>query len=182
MHTFLADLRLWLDQIELGIRSCPAGDRIRMEHAIADELGHETSAALTELFEKFEQVLARMEEQRPDQRAAHGAFAKRLLHPLLLCSPFLYRTFRKPLGYAGDYEMVNMICRDPLEGSTLFAKIINLWFLNQPPAEAHRNRVLWLEDRLVEETARVAPAAPPCAHLESGMRTSAGSAALSRAA
>src|SRR5262249_49809190 len=65
------------------------------------------------------------------------------------------RSFRKPLGYAGDYEMVNMICRDPLEGSTLFAKIVNLWFLRQPPAEAHRNRIQYLVDRLSEVTLRL---------------------------
>jgi extracellular factor (EF) 3-hydroxypalmitic acid methyl ester biosynthesis protein len=76
------------------------------------------------------------------------------LHPLLLCSPFVYRTFQKPLGYAGDYEMVNMICRDPLEGSSLFAKVVNLWFLRQAPAEAHRNRIRYLQERIEEETSR----------------------------
>lgn len=34
----------------------------------------------------------------------------------MLCSPFAYRAYHKPLGYAGDYEMVNMIARDPYEG------------------------------------------------------------------
>jgi extracellular factor (EF) 3-hydroxypalmitic acid methyl ester biosynthesis protein len=156
MYTFLADLRLWLDQVELGIRSSPSGDRVKLEHEVASELGQATTSTIGELFERFEAVTSDVERNQGDQRAAHSAFAKRLLHPLLLCSPFLYRTFRKPLGYAGDYEMVNMICRDPLEGSTLFAKIINLWFLRQPPAEAHRNRVRWLADRVAEVTARAA--------------------------
>jgi extracellular factor (EF) 3-hydroxypalmitic acid methyl ester biosynthesis protein len=64
-------------------------------------------------------------------RSVHRIFGRRQLHPMLLCSPFLYRTFAKPLGYAGDYEMINMIMRDPLEGGSLYAKIINLWFLQQ---------------------------------------------------
>ena len=55
---------------------------------------------------------------------------------LLLSSPFLYRAYQKPLGYAGDYEMVNMIARDPYEGGSLFAKVVNLWFLSQWPARA----------------------------------------------
>lgn len=154
MHTFLADLRLWLEQVELGIRAAPQGDRLRLEHDVAMELGESTTKSIGELFEKFEAIVSGVDRDQPDQRAAHSAFAKRLLHPLLLSSPFLYRTFRKPLGYAGDYEMVNMIWRDPLEGSTLFAKIVNLWFLRQPPAEAHRNRVRWLIDRIEEVTAR----------------------------
>jgi extracellular factor (EF) 3-hydroxypalmitic acid methyl ester biosynthesis protein len=150
MQTFLTDLRLWLDQVELSIRSTPAGDRLKLERDLGRELGPSTTRAIGELFEKFESVAARLENESADERAAHSAFAKRLLHPLLLCSPFLYRTFRKPLGYAGDYEMVNMICREPLEGGSLFAKIVNLWFLRQPPAEAHRNRIQFLFERLQE--------------------------------
>src|SRR5260370_3264959 len=42
--------------------------------------------------------------------------------------------------------MVNMMCRSPCEGSTLFAKIVNSWFLRQPPAQAHRNRIGYLVD------------------------------------
>ena len=152
MHTFLSDLRLWLDQVELGIRSSPSGDRMKLEHDLASGMGDATTRAIGELFEKYEAITHPVDQHYPEQRAEHSAFAKRLLHPLLLCSPFLYRTFRKPLGYAGDYEMVNMICRDPLEGSTLFAKIVNLWFLRQPPAEAHRNRVSWLLDQIVDVT------------------------------
>jgi extracellular factor (EF) 3-hydroxypalmitic acid methyl ester biosynthesis protein len=148
MQSFLTDMRLWLDQVELGVRSAPTGDRIHMERNLAQELGPDTSHALNELFEKFEYITARVEREAPEQRNAHSAFAKRLLHPLLLSSPFLYRTFHKPLGYAGDYEMVNMICRSPFEGSTLFAKIVNCWFLGQAPAEAHRNRILYLVDCL----------------------------------
>jgi extracellular factor (EF) 3-hydroxypalmitic acid methyl ester biosynthesis protein len=158
MQAFLADLRLWLDQVELAIRSTPTGDRLAIELELARELGQATTPAIGELFEKFEAITARVEQMSAEQQAAHSAFAKRLLHPLLLCSPFLYRTFRKPLGYAGDYEMVNMICREPLEGSTLFAKILNLWFLRQPPAEAHRNRIEFLVERLTAVTLQAARA------------------------
>lgn len=154
MHTFLADLKLWLEQVELAIRAAPAGDRIQLEQEVARSIGENTTRVIGELFEKYEAVTLEVEKNQAEQRAAHSAFAKRLLHPLLLSSPFLYRTYRKPLGYAGDYEMVNMICREPLEGSSLFAKILNLWFLSQPPAQAHRNRVRWLGDRIAEVTAR----------------------------
>jgi extracellular factor (EF) 3-hydroxypalmitic acid methyl ester biosynthesis protein len=51
--------------------------------------------------------------------------------------------------------MVNMMLRDPLEGSSLFAKIVNLWFVNAPPCEAHRNRIKHLTLKLNEETQRV---------------------------
>jgi extracellular factor (EF) 3-hydroxypalmitic acid methyl ester biosynthesis protein len=90
------------------------------------------------------------------------------LHPLMLCSPFAYRTFQKPLGYAGDYEMVNMILRDPHEGGSLFAKVVNLWFLSQWPARAHRNRIAYLKERLVEESLRGARRQKPVRILNLG--------------
>jgi extracellular factor (EF) 3-hydroxypalmitic acid methyl ester biosynthesis protein len=77
------------------------------------------------------------------------------LHPFLLSSPFAHRAFTKPLGYAGDYQMVDMMIRPPCEGATLFSKIINVWLLGQSPAQAHRNRVDYLERKLFEETARL---------------------------
>jgi extracellular factor (EF) 3-hydroxypalmitic acid methyl ester biosynthesis protein len=47
-----------------------------------------------------------------------------------------------------------MILRDPHEGGSLFAKLLNTWFLSQSPAEAHRNRVKYLTARLREESLR----------------------------
>jgi extracellular factor (EF) 3-hydroxypalmitic acid methyl ester biosynthesis protein len=84
----------------------------------------------------------------------HQVFARRQLHPMLLSSPFLYRTFAKPLGYAGDYEMVNMIMRDPFEGGSLYSKIVNHWFWQQAPAEAHRNRIKYLTDQITAQALR----------------------------
>jgi extracellular factor (EF) 3-hydroxypalmitic acid methyl ester biosynthesis protein len=153
LQSYLADLRLWLEQAELGIRSSPSADRLQLERQVASELGPPVLATLTHFFEKFESIAAQVDDEL---RPAHQAYIKRQLHPLLLCSPFLYRTFQKPLGYAGDYEMVNMILRDPLEGASLFAKLVNFWFLQQPPAQAHRNRVGYLARKILEETMRCA--------------------------
>jgi extracellular factor (EF) 3-hydroxypalmitic acid methyl ester biosynthesis protein len=153
MQTFLADLRLWLDQVELGIRSSPSADRMKLEQNVADDLAEPIVPCVNDMFEKFEEIAARLDvEARP----AHWAYMRRQLHPLVLCAPFAYRTFYKPLGFAGDYEMVNMIARNGQEGGNLFAKLVNTWFLRQPPAVAHRNRIDYLEQKLIEETARVA--------------------------
>lgn len=147
MQTFLTDMRLWLDQVELGIRASTGGKPASVEDEVAEELGQHTTPALTSLFEKYESTLAGLEE---DQPAVYRSFGKRQLHSLLLCSPFLHRTYTKPLGYAGDYEMVNMICGNPFQGGTLFAKVLNFWFLQQAPAAAHRNRITFLVERIQE--------------------------------
>ena len=139
LQTFLTDVRLWLEQVELGIRSSPSGDRTKLEREAVRELERSVVPAITSLFERFEVVSERVEEEL---QPAHQAFAKRQLHPLLLCSPFVYRTFQKPLGYAGDYEMVNMMFREPYEGGSLFAKMVNTYALQLPPIIAHRNRIV----------------------------------------
>ncbi len=51
--------------------------------------------------------------------------------------------------------MVDMILRDPCEGGSLFAKLLNIFILRQAPAEAHRNRVKYLVKTLVEEGQRL---------------------------
>jgi extracellular factor (EF) 3-hydroxypalmitic acid methyl ester biosynthesis protein len=152
MQTFLTDLRLWMNQVELGIRSSPSADRSQLEKDLADELDQSVVSSIDSLWDRFEPIAETIEE---DLRPTHRAYLRRQLHPLLLCSPFAYRAVHKPLGYAGDYEMVNMIVRDSHEGSSLFAKMINSWLLRQPPSEAHRNRIAYLTQKITEETVRV---------------------------
>jgi len=165
LQTFLTDLRLWLEQVELGIRSLPSSDRGRVERDAVAELTQSTMPALSHFFEQFE-IAAR--EIEPGMIASHAAFCRRQLHPFLMSSPFMHRIYVKPLGYAGDYEMVNMIMRDPREGGSLFAKLLNVFILSQPPATAHRNRVAYLTKKLVEETVRVAPSGRPMRVLNLG--------------
>lgn len=151
MQNYFLDLKRWLDQVELGIRSSPSGEHRKIEQAVIQELVPNILPSINSLFARFEEAA---DQVAADLLPFHRTYAKRQLHSHLLCSPFAYRTYHKPLGYAGDYEMVNMILRDPLEGSSLFSKSVNLWFLSQAPAQAHRNRIEYLAKVLVEETRR----------------------------
>ncbi len=153
MHSFLSDLRLWLEQVELNARSQPSGSRDEFERNTLQRLREPVLPALEALFDRFEHVASDIEM---GVQSAHGIYAKRQLHPVVLCAPFMYRTFQKPLGYAGDYEMVNMMVRNPFEGGSVFAKILNTYFLNTPPVVGHRNRIDYLYRVLVQEINRVA--------------------------
>lgn len=150
IQSFLHELCHWADELEVGITKDGKVDEA-LERRVVAELAGPITPCLNHLFEKFELCSQRI---APELQAAHGLYAKRQLHPLLLCSPFMHRIYRKPLGYAGDYEMVSMILRDPHEGGSLFAKLLNTWFLTQSPAEAHRNRVKYLTSKLREEGMR----------------------------
>jgi extracellular factor (EF) 3-hydroxypalmitic acid methyl ester biosynthesis protein len=154
MQIFLQDVRHWLDQVELGIQAQPSGSRQQLEQQVIADAQQPILPMLGLLFEKFEEVCRRIP---PELRPAHRTYVKRQLHPIVLCAPFMYRTFKKPLGYAGDYEMVSMMVRDPREGASVFAKVLNTFFLQTPPVVAHRNRITQLKHVLKSEAMRLLP-------------------------
>jgi extracellular factor (EF) 3-hydroxypalmitic acid methyl ester biosynthesis protein len=153
LHTLLSDLRRWMEQVELGIRSLPTGDRLQAERETLMQLEVPVIPAVAPLLERFETTASAIQ---PEQQPVHSSYIKRQIHPLVLCSPFVYRIYQKPLGYAGDYEMVSMMLRDPYEGSTMFAKLLNRLFLDIPPVVAHRNRIVYLTEQLRQETTSAA--------------------------
>ncbi len=153
MQTFFLDLRLWLDQLEMAVRSQPSGDRLQLERDVLHGLEQPVLPAVEPVLEKFEALANQVEAEL---QPAHRTYMKRQIHPVVLCSPFLFRTFQKPLGYAGDYEMVSMMMRDPFEGGSMFAKLVNRIFLNTSPVVAHQNRITYLTGHLLAEARRAA--------------------------
>ena len=152
LQSFLHDLQLWTQQLEVALQVQPKSKRADSERQIPQHLQALVFPKLASLFEKFERVIKNNE---PDQAAAYSHYARQRLHPLVLSSPFMRRTFEKPLGYAGDYQMVAMMLRDPFEGDSFFAKLLNAFFINTPPVVAHRNRIETLVQKLRLETTRV---------------------------
>ncbi len=82
-----------------------------------------------------------VESLSAEQHAEYRAYGAMHLNPFLKQSPFVRRALEKPLGYAGDYEMMNMLYRDPAEGETLLGKAINVCFTEEPAAQANKNRI-----------------------------------------
>jgi len=152
MRSLLSELNRWLEKVDL----VAAQDNVLETPALHKELLQELSEPL---LPKLHEQLQRFEHQARDvpeeQVTIHRNFLQRDLHPLLMRAPFLHRTFHKPLGYAGDYEMVNMMLRDAYEGPTSYAQLINHFFLDTGPVQAHRNRI----DVLVEQLQAIAATA-----------------------
>lgn len=148
LQMLLHDLRLWMGHIELKLQAQADAMRRKFERNVLETLLPLVLPVLGSLFERFEKTLPPSEKPFD---GAYALYAKRLLHQLVLGAPFMRRTFEKPLGYAGDYEMVAMMVRDPFEGDSLFAKILNTFFIETPPVVAHRNRIDVLTERLKQE-------------------------------
>ena len=63
-------------------------------------------------------------------------------------SPFAARCFHKPLGYAGDFEMMNMIYGNQSLGGTLFGRSLNRVVLDSDAARAVRARAHYLVEKI----------------------------------
>lgn len=148
----LSQTRRWLDYVQLTIRSNHNGTAEKVEQRFVEDLAPRVIKAFNALHERFEEIAYRVD---PELREAHHNFTWREWGPYFLCTPFGYRTFYKPLGYAGDYEMMNMIHRNTPEGDTLFAKAMHALLVSQWPAESVRLRIAHLKQNLINEVARV---------------------------
>jgi extracellular factor (EF) 3-hydroxypalmitic acid methyl ester biosynthesis protein len=153
VESYLTGVRHWLEEMEFGLKA--QADKIKLESAIMESVAPKIIAAFNGQHERFEEIICALP---PEARGAHQDFVRRHWHKLFLGAPFAYRTYHKPNGYAGDYEMMNMIHRNQPEGRSLYEKLIHLLLVSQWPAKSVRNRIAHLGENLVNETARVARA------------------------
>ncbi|MDB5895134.1 MAG: SAM-dependent methyltransferase [Rhodoferax sp.] len=151
LRAYLADVARWVDQADL-VTTLPREDSGRLRKDVFMGLAQPLMTRARDYFDRFESSAQAIE---PDLQAAHRVFAQAAIHPLILRAPFVYRTFAKPMGYAGDYEMVNQMLADPREGSSTYFQIVNTLFLQAAVARAHRNRIDILDDYLARVPASV---------------------------
>jgi extracellular factor (EF) 3-hydroxypalmitic acid methyl ester biosynthesis protein len=151
MSSALTGVQHWMGGIDVGIRSTATRKRDELEREIFNTIQQKVVEQVIPAMENFESIAGQISEE---EVPSHKSYIRRELHPIVLCSPFLYRTYTKPLGYAGDYEMVNMMLRDPYEGASSFAKLLNYAMLNTEPVVAHRNRIDYLVELLDQESNR----------------------------
>ncbi|RUO97575.1 class I SAM-dependent methyltransferase [Hyphomicrobium sp.] len=155
LRSFLSDLSFWLDQVDLAIEGEPGTLAAPLDTERFEEIKAPIMPRLTQLFLELEEACRQLEV---DEVENHKQLAQRDLLPLMMASPFFNRVYSKPLGYAGDYEMVNMMFRKERGGKTTFGQIINDWLLNGGPPEAHRNRIYMLDDMLCRAAEEAAAA------------------------
>ncbi|MAX23180.1 MAG: SAM-dependent methyltransferase [Phycisphaeraceae bacterium] len=159
-HRIVGDIRNFLTHISRWIEQGESVVGVEGEDGINEEMAQQfLNDIATEIWPTFEKLFYEFEVQAnevPEELIEiHKAFAQAEIHPLIMISPFMHRTYEKPLGYAGDYEMVNMLLRDPWEGANTYAKLINAILVKSDTAQAHRNRIDLLVQRLSNECQRV---------------------------
>ena len=150
-RAYLSDVSRWIEQVDLSETLPRTNGQLRED--IFCELVTPLLQKLKFYLDLLESEISRVDEELAP---AHRSFAQSALHPLLLRAPFVFRTFTKPLGYAGDYQMVNQILDDPRQGPSTYFQMVNTAFLQTAVAVAHRNRIDILMDFLtrIADTAR----------------------------
>ncbi len=145
IHSFLSSTSRWLGQVDLVNNNLNTSDELKRINY--QTLKSKMLPAINELFEEFEQEANKIEPELID---IHKYYAQQELHPLVLQSPFVHRTLTKPLGYAGDYEMMNMIQRNPAEGETTYSRLINNLFTRSQISQSVINRTKMLVEQITK--------------------------------
>jgi extracellular factor (EF) 3-hydroxypalmitic acid methyl ester biosynthesis protein len=157
---WLLDLRIDLE----GFRDFLAAETDALDHADQVTRREAESQYLAEVaphivarLNRASSELAGLVQDVPEalQPAWRTLCSTELAH-LFAHSPFLKRAVAKPLGYAGDYEMMDMLYRDHAEGPSLFGKALNMYAAQEAVARAAINRVDLLAD-LVRDLAAASP-------------------------
>jgi len=101
---------------------------------------------LNRYYDHFTTIISRFTDSK--QHFIHREFFQKRLNEYLSRSALFHRSIAKPLGYAGDFEMMNIIYRNSFEGGTLFAQVLNKVDCEGTAARAVRNRRSYLYRKL----------------------------------
>jgi extracellular factor (EF) 3-hydroxypalmitic acid methyl ester biosynthesis protein len=150
------DLEQYRDFLNAEQTALQQADDVTRREAEAEYL-EEIAPLVVERLNRAGAELGPLVEQVPDEeQPAWRSFCSTQLAHLFALSPFMKRASDKPLGYAGDYEMMNMLYRDHAEGPSLFGKALNLYATQEAAARANINRIELL-DGLIRDFAAKTP-------------------------
>jgi extracellular factor (EF) 3-hydroxypalmitic acid methyl ester biosynthesis protein len=133
------------DEIDRNLVDEPYGVKADVHRVV-------TSAEYATFKELFDQKLAELESHVKDfskeEHERHGFYFRKHVWDIIRASEFLLRTNLKPRGYAGDSVMMRMIYENQFRGPTIFSRFVHRHPIEAAAAEAVRNRVTLLSNRI----------------------------------
>lgn len=139
LKLFLEDWDQHFEQVEAQA----SWDLLRYEE------DHPTRRALRELvhrdfmspfLEQTERIFESISHLSRAEQDTLKVFSQRHLDSYFMKSPWMHRARTKPLGYPGDYEVMNHIYKRRMQGRSLIGQALNYASLHSPAARAVRNR------------------------------------------
>lgn len=138
---WLENLKAAIDEVEQSVPDSSLQSSLRYEDTVSLVISKFIAAQIPKPFDSFASALNRLSEER---RKAAIAFLREKLSHVVHQAPFAKRVYHKPLGYAGDYEMMNFIYRQEPVGRSLFERCLQRFYIEEPAAQAVRNRADFL--------------------------------------
>ncbi len=146
LRNYLERMRSFLDQEESALESEDLFTRDQICAQYIAEVGPRIIQRVQTASHQMGPMLGGLTD---DEHAAHRAYAQHHLGELFMLAPFVRRAHKKPLGYAGDYEMMNMLYRpSSVDGCSLFGKVLNMSTTSEVAARANINRISFLQDKI----------------------------------
>jgi len=127
--------------------TCPPRDperRRALQHEQAEALRRHLPAVTRRLDATYARLTALDTLLSEEERQAALGHHRARVQPFFLQCPFIRRAADKPLGYPGDYLLVEMIFNEQDEGVSTFARLLSHYALHCGPARAHRARPPWV--------------------------------------
>lgn len=175
MKHYLEGIRSMMDNRESEWKNFPSEDR-KSAGSGAEEI---LSSILKEKLPFYYQRLSKMlNKLAPDKIKLCIEYFRSQLAGIIYEAPFAYRSYYKPLGYAGDYNMMSLIYGDKYEGMSVFSRSLHKYYIDQPAAQAVKNRARYLYNKMnqiligTEEAVRIlSVAAGPAYEIRKFIRT-----------
>jgi extracellular factor (EF) 3-hydroxypalmitic acid methyl ester biosynthesis protein len=141
LRDFFEQTKQHLDAEELKIGFAESGQAAVEKTEWVNIAEKSATGYINKAVSKMSQIVA---ELTPAEHTVHRNYFQRYLHSYLLLSPFVRRAYLKPLGYPGDYEMMNMLYGNHDQGETLFARLINRYSCRVTAAQSVIGRVPYM--------------------------------------
>ena len=93
----------------------------------------------------------------PAMLRAAKEYTETTITPLLMDCPMCKRSYGKPLGYPGDYQVMLYYYADSYEGATIFAKVFHKFFVEHPLSNGVRTRSRYVIDLIARQMQQVRP-------------------------
>lgn len=147
LKELLLKLKTNVDQIESQIQTDSKKISDEFEMTVADVISVYLNQAIPQYYSALPKIFSVCDEATLN---VCKKFAREQIGHLIYGAPFANRAYFKPRGYAGDYEMMNHLYREEPVGKTLFDKCLHKYFVEEPAANAVKNRSEYLCQKIYE--------------------------------
>lgn len=130
-----------IDEVENNIKHTSHQSVLAFDETIIEIIASYLGKMFPIIYQQFSKILLNLDDEIRKQSVD---FLRQKLNHIIYQSPFAERVYNKPLGYAGDYEMMNLIYRQENVGKTLFSRCLHRYYIDEPAAQAVRNRADYL--------------------------------------